>query len=241
MIQRDAQVNMTIKKAVILLSGGLDSATCLAIAKQQGYLCYGLSFHYGQRHRAELQAARQLACQFECEAYEVVELGIGSLGGSALTDQTLTIHEYNPSSKIPNTYVPARNTIFFSIALGWAEILKADHIFCGISAVDYSNYPDCRPEYLSAWQTLAHLATRSGAMGKPIQFHAPLIYLNKAEIIQLGVQFGVNYGLTISCYQATEDGLACGICDSCVIRARGFENAGVPDPTRYHPHYVLKE
>lgn len=215
------------------MSGGLDSATCAAIAKQQGFACYGLSFDYDQRHRAELEAAKRIAATIPCERHQIVKLGIGELGGSALTDHKIAIPNYQKRNDIPITYVPARNTIFLSIALGWAEILGASDIFCGICAIDYSNYPDCRPEYLAAFNKMANLATKAGVTGQPIQFHAPLLYLTKAETIQLGAGLGVDYAKTISCYQADDNGLACGKCDSCAIRAKGFLAAGINDPTQY--------
>lgn len=221
-----------MKKAVVLVSGGLDSATCVAIAKQQGFECYAVSFDYGQRHHAEINAAKELAAS-QCEQHRIVTLNINDFGGSALTDHTLDIPKYAKRDEIPITYVPARNTVFFSIALGLAEVLGAYDIFCGICAIDYSNYPDCRPEYIASFQHMANLATKTGVAGQSIQFHAPLLYLTKAEIILLGTQLGVNYAKTVSCYQATDAGLACGYCDCCVIRANGFKQAGLTDPTRY--------
>ena len=215
------------------MSGGLDSATCAAIAKSQGFECYGLSFDYGQRHRAELTAAKKLAKSIPCQQHQIININIGDLKGSALTDTEIEVPDYAKRDEIPVTYVPARNTIFLSIALGWAEVLGAFDIFCGICAIDYSNYPDCRPEYLSAFNKMANLATKTGVNQQPIQCHAPLLYLTKAETIKLGAQLGVNYADTVSCYAATDTGLACGRCDSCVIRAQGFANAGLVDPTYY--------
>lgn len=221
------------KKAVILTSGGLDSTTCLAVAKSQGYELYSLSFDYGQRHHAELTAAAKIAAHFKVQRHETVNLSIGNLGGSALTDINIAVPHHSGRAEIPITYVPARNTTFLSIALGYAEILDADRIFTGVSSVDYSGYPDCRPEYIAAFQKLANLATRRGVEGKPIIIETPLLYLSKAETIQLGLTLGVDYSLTVSCYQATEEGLACGKCDSCVIRKQGFATAMITDPTRY--------
>ena len=222
-----------MKKAVILLSGGLDSATCLALAKKKGYDCFALSFAYGQKHNSELNAAKKIAHFFHVHQHEIVSLPIGQWGGSALTDESLPVPDYTGTSDIPTTYVPARNTIFLSIALGWAEILKAERIFIGVSAVDYSHYPDCRPEYIAAFQTLATLATKTGAEGMGITIEAPLIHLSKAETIALGNTLGMDYSLTISCYQVTADGLACGKCDSCRLRKKGFKEAHAKDPTRY--------
>lgn len=224
-----------MKKAVVLLSGGLDSTTCLALAKKQGYACYALSFSYGQKHNAELLAAQNIARHFGVVKHEIVDLNLRGLdgGGSALTDPQITIPEYCEESIIPVTYVPARNTIFLSIALGWAEILQAQKIFIGISAVDYSGYPDCRPEYLEAFQTMATLATKTGVEAKPIHIEAPLIHLSKDETLNLGLSLGVDYSLTVTCYKASDDGLACGHCASCELRKRGFAEAGVADPTRY--------
>ncbi len=222
-----------MKKAVVLLSGGLDSTTCLALAKDQGYACYALSFSYGQKHNAELFAAKNIARHFAATQHEVIDLNLGRLGGSALTDPSIAIPDHGAQEGIPLTYVPARNTIFLSIALGWAEIVQAEKIFIGISAVDYSGYPDCRPEYLAAFQRMATLATKTGVEEKPIHIEAPLIHLSKAETLMLGVSLGVDYSLTVSCYRANVEGLACGCCDSCKLRRRGFEDAAVDDPTRY--------
>lgn len=222
-----------MKKAVVLLSGGLDSTTCLAIAKNQGYACYALSFDYGQKHRAELNAAKNIAQQFCAQKHEIISLSIGALGGSALTDQAIDVPNYQESSSIPVTYVPARNTVFLSIALGWAEILKAEAIFIGVTAIDYSGYPDCRPEYIAAFQNLANLATKTGVEGNPIKIETPLINLSKAEIVQAGHELGVDYSLTVSCYKSNEHGEACGECDSCYLRKKGFSDAMLHDQTRY--------
>ncbi|MDI9819524.1 MULTISPECIES: 7-cyano-7-deazaguanine synthase QueC [unclassified Legionella] len=222
-----------MKKAVVLLSGGLDSTTCLAIAKAEGFDCHALSFAYGQRHTAELAAAERIAHYFQVTAHRIVNLDIGQFGSSALTDNSIAVPDYSGSKAIPVTYVPARNTIFLAIALGLAEAIAANDIFIGISAVDYSGYPDCRPEFISAFQTLANLATKAGVEGHPFRLHAPLQYLTKAETILKGVGLGVDYALTVSCYQAKESGEACGRCDSCALRKQGFKAAGVADPTLY--------
>ncbi len=223
---------MTAKKAVVLVSGGLDSTTVLAIARNQGYDCYTLSFDYGQRHRAELLAAERTAQALGSREHKVIGLDLRSIGGSALTDDSIAVPE-EETSGIPITYVPARNTVFLSIALGWAEVLGADDIFIGVNAVDFSGYPDCRPEYIAAYETMANLATRAGVEGHSLHIRTPLIDLTKAEIIRQGMALGVDYGLTVSCYQANERGEACGKCDSCRLRRMGFEQAGVVDPTRY--------
>jgi 7-cyano-7-deazaguanine synthase len=215
-----------------LLSGGLDSATTLAIARDRGFECYALSCLYGQRHGAELAAARRVADSFGAAEHRQVEIPIGQFGGSALTDQELAVPE-SGGEGIPVTYVPARNTVFLSLALAWAEVLEAAAIFIGVNAVDYSGYPDCRPEYIAAFQAVIGLATKRTVEGAPIELVAPLIELSKSEIIARGIALGVDYGMTVSCYQATDDGLACGHCDSCRIRADGFAAAGVADPTRY--------
>lgn len=223
------------EKAVVLLSGGMDSATCLAWAYSLGYTCYALSFDYGQKHDSELQAARRLAEKYAV-AHSILDVpAIGRLGGSALTDASYTVpdHDQQASGNIPLTYVPARNTIMLALALGWAEVLGAERIMVGVSAVDYSNYPDCRPEYIAAFQHLASLATKRGVEGHPLVIDAPLIHKSKAETIQMGVAVGLNYADTISCYRATSDGLACGTCSSCYLRKKGFEEAGMVDPTRY--------
>jgi 7-cyano-7-deazaguanine synthase len=220
------------KRAVILVSGGLDSSTVLAMAQKQGYDCYTLSFDYGQRHRAELVAAERVSIALGEIEHKVVKLNLDSIGGSALTDTTIDVPE-EETEGIPITYVPARNTVFLSIALGWAEVLGAKDIFIGVNAVDYSGYPDCRPEYIAAFETMANLATRAGVEGDKLTIHTPLMDWGKGEIIKVGMDLGVDYALTVSCYQATEGGLACGRCDSCRLRSRGFADAGVPDPTPY--------
>jgi 7-cyano-7-deazaguanine synthase len=220
------------KKAIILLSGGLDSITVLALAKQQGYICYALSFEYGQRHNAELIAAAQIAKDYQVNDHKIIKLGLGSIGGSALTDENIAVPN-KPQAGIPVTYVPARNTIFLSFALGWAEVLNLTDIFIGVNAVDYSGYPDCRPEFITAFQKLANLATKAGVNGELFTIHTPLISLSKAEIIKQGVALGVDYRQTVSCYSADEQGEACGVCDACRIRITGFSEANVKDPTRY--------
>ncbi len=223
-----------MSKAVILLSGGLDSATCLAYAKSLGYDCYALSFDYGQKHNAELEAAQHLAKHLGVVAHQIIRLAdVGRLGGSALTDVAMAVPDHVDSTEIPTTYVPARNTIMLSIALGWTEIINADRIVMGISAVDYSHYPDCRPEYIEAFRTLATLATKRGVEGQPVIIDTPLIHLSKAATIQLGLSLGLDYALTISCYRASAEGLACGECSSCFLRKKGFREANVVDPTRY--------
>lgn len=221
-----------MKNAVVLLSGGLDSATVLAMARQQGFACYTLSVDYGQRHHAELAAATRVAAALGAHEHRVINIDLTAFGGSALTDSNIAVPE-QMSSGIPLTYVPARNTIMLSLALAWAEVLQAQDIFFGVNAVDYSGYPDCRPEYVSAFEHMANLATRAAVEGKPLTLHAPLLHLSKAEIILRGRELGVDYSLTVSCYQADADGRACGRCDSCRLRRQGFEAAGVADPTRY--------
>jgi|SRR5690554_236224 7-cyano-7-deazaguanine synthase len=223
---------MTQKKAVVLVSGGLDSTTVLAIARNEGYACYSMSFDYGQRHRSELVAAERTANALGSLAHKVINLDLRSIGGSALTDDAIDVPE-EETGGIPITYVPARNTVFLSIALGWAEVLGADDIFIGVNAVDFSGYPDCRPDYIAAYEVMANLATRAGAEGNKLKIRTPLIDLSKAEIIKQGIALGVDYSLTVSCYQATETGEACGKCDSCRLRRIGFEQAGVADPTLY--------
>ncbi|WP_295476991.1 7-cyano-7-deazaguanine synthase QueC [uncultured Pseudomonas sp.] len=223
---------MSDKKAVILLSGGLDSATVVAMAQAEGYTCYTMSFDYGQRHRAELNAAAQVARNLGAADHKVIGLNLDGMGGSALTDSTIDVPEA-PTEGIPVTYVPARNTVFLSLALGWAEVLQAQDIFIGVNAVDYSGYPDCRPEFVEAFERLANLATKAGVEGQGFKIRAPLQNLSKADIIKAGVQLGVDYSLTVSCYQADDQGRACGKCDSCRLRAEGFAAAGVADPTRY--------
>ncbi len=227
------QGEQTPPKAVVLVSGGLDSTTVLAIAQSQGYDCYTLSFDYGQRHRAELQAAQRLSKEMGVTGHKTVNLDLRTIGGSALTDNAIDVPEDDDSDGIPVTYVPARNTVFLSIALGWAEVLGANDIFIGVNAVDYSGYPDCRPEYITAYEKMANLATKAGVEGQPLRIQTPLMDMSKADIIQKGSQLGVDYSKTISCYQANEQGLACGKCDSCRLRKQGFAEAGVPDPTKY--------
>jgi 7-cyano-7-deazaguanine synthase len=217
--------------AIILLSGGLDSITVLALAKQQGYRCYALSFDYGQRHNAELAAAKQIAALYGVE-HKVINLGLSSIGGSALTDVNIDVPQ-TPQQGIPVTYVPARNTIFLAFALGWAEVLHAQHVFIGVNAIDYSGYPDCRPEFIQAFQDMANLATKAGVEGQAITIHTPLIALSKAEIIQQGLALGVDYSLTVSCYSADAQGRACAKCDACRLRIEGFKQAQVKDPTVY--------
>lgn len=220
------------KKAVVLLSGGLDSATCLAIAKSQGFDCYCLSLDYHQRHIAELNAANRVATAYGAISHKTPQLDLSLFGGSALTDNTIDV-PHAPTLGIPVTYVPARNTIMLSLALAWAEVLQSQDIFIGVNALDYSGYPDCRGEYVQAFQNMANLATKSAVEGKTITIHAPLIDLTKSQIIQLGTSLGVDYGLTVSCYEADAEGRACGECDSCRLRRAGFEGAGVADPTVY--------
>jgi 7-cyano-7-deazaguanine synthase len=221
-----------MKNAVILFSGGLDSTTCLAYAKSKGFQCHAISFNYGQSHSAELNAAKKIAAHF-CVDHHIVEIPIAQLGGSALTDASIEVPDYKGDSTIPVTYVPARNTIFLSFALGWAEVLKADDIFIGVSSVDFSGYPDCRPEYIAAFQKLAKLATKTGVEEGNITINTPLMNLSKAETVQLGISLGVDYGMTVSCYKATSEGEACGVCDSCALRKKGFDDAKLPDPTLY--------
>ena len=223
---------MNDKKAVILLSGGLDSATVVAMAKAEGYSCYSMSFDYGQRHRAELQAAERVARQLGVVEHKVIGLNLNGIGGSALTDTSIAVPE-TLEAGIPVTYVPARNTVFLALALGWAEVLGARDIFIGVNAVDYSGYPDCRPEFIAAFETMANLATKAGVEGQGFRIQAPLQMMSKGEIVQAGLRHGVDYGLTVSCYQADDDGRACGKCDSCRLRAAGFAEAAVADPTRY--------
>ena len=223
------------RPAVILLSGGLDSTTCLAIARDAGYDCYALSVAYGQRHAAELSASRRIAQHFGVREYRLANVSLGQFGGSALTDPTIKVPAAGGSAtgEIPMTYVPARNTVMLSMALAWAEVVGASDIFIGVNAVDYSGYPDCRPEYIRAFEAMANLATRAGVEGRELRIHAPLMHLSKADIIRRGVVLGVDYSMTVSCYQATEEGAACGACDACHLRREGFEAAGIPDPTRY--------
>ena len=226
------ELNTTEKKAVILLSGGLDSATVVAMAQADGYTCYTMSFDYGQRHRAELQAARRVADDLGVAEHKVIGLNLDGIGGSALTDSSIAVPEA-PTEGIPVTYVPARNTVFLSLALGWAEVLGARDIFIGVNAVDYSGYPDCRPEFVESFERMANLATKAGVEGQGFSIRAPLQNLSKADIVKAGTALGVDYALTVSCYQADDEGRACRKCDSCRLRSEGFSAAGVADPTRY--------
>ena len=227
-------LNETVKnkKAIILVSGGLDSATVLAMAIDQGYECHTLSFDYGQRHRAELQAAEKLSAASVAVEHRVISFDLGVIGGSALTDSAIAVPE-SPTEGIPITYVPARNTIFLSFALGYAEVVEASAIFVGVNAVDYSGYPDCRPDYIAAYQIMADSATKAGVEGHGAKVYAPLIDMSKSDIVREGVRLGVDYAMTVSCYQANAEGKACGKCDSCRLRAEGFKAAGIADPTRY--------
>ncbi len=220
------------ERAVVLLSGGLDSATALAIARDTGYDCYALSLSYGQRHATELAAAKRVASAIGVNEHLVLPMALDLIGGSALTDHSIRVPE-KESPGIPVTYVPARNTIFLALALGWAEVLEADDLFIGVNALDYSGYPDCRPVFIEAFEQMANLATRRAVEGQRVQIHAPLMQMTKAQIIRRGITLGVDYGLTVSCYQADAEGRACGVCDSCRLRRRGFEEAGIADPTRY--------
>ena len=222
----------TETRAVVLLSGGLDSATVLAMARAEGYACHALSLDYGQRHRAELAAARRVAFALGAVEHKVLPLSLDAIGGSALTDTSIAVPKAGGEG-IPVTYVPARNTVFLALALGWAEVLGSTDLFVGVNAVDYSGYPDCRPAFIDAFERLANLATRAGVEGEVFRVHAPLIEMSKAEIIRAGAALGVDYALTVSCYQADAEGTACGVCDSCRLRAEGFHTAGIPDPTRY--------
>lgn len=221
-----------MKRAVVLLSGGLDSATVLAIARAEGYACYALSLDYGQRHNAELAAAARVAASLDAIEHRVLKLGLSDFGGSALTDASIAVPE-SPTTGIPVTYVPARNTVMLALALAWAEVLGSHDLFIGVNAVDYSGYPDCRPEFIAAFEHMANLATRAGVEGNRLRVHAPLQHLSKAQIIQRGLELGVDYAQTVSCYQADADGRGCGVCDACRLRRQGFLGAGVPDPTRY--------
>ena len=221
------------KRAVVLLSGGLDSATVLAIAKGMGFDCYALSFDYGQRHDAELRAAEKIADTLGVVDHKRVHLGLDAIGGSALTDKRIAVPDQLQQGVIPVTYVPARNTVFLALALGWAEVLNATDIFIGVNAVDYSGYPDCRPAFIEAFENLANLATKAGVEGARFKIHVPLMDCSKRDIIRLGLELGVDYGLTVSCYAADSEGLACRVCDACRLRRQGFEEAGVVDPTRY--------
>ncbi|HMV19090.1 MAG TPA: 7-cyano-7-deazaguanine synthase QueC [Zoogloea sp.] len=226
-------MNTPRPRAIVLLSGGLDSTTCLAIARAEGFDAYALSVEYGQRHAAELAAARRIAAALGAIDHRVAHVDLGQFGGSALTDPALAVPVDGVAGGIPITYVPARNTIMLSIALAWAEVLGADDIYVGVNAVDYSGYPDCRPAYIDAFEKMANLATKAGVEGHRLRIHAPLIDLSKADIVRRGAALGVDYGLTVSCYQAADDGAACGLCDACRLRSAGFAAAGLPDPTRY--------
>jgi 7-cyano-7-deazaguanine synthase len=225
-------MNREVPRAVVLLSGGLDSATVLAIARAEGYACHALSLDYGQRHRAELAAARRVAMALGAVEHKVLPLSLDAIGGSALTDPSIAVPA-SGGAGIPVTYVPARNTVFLALALGWAEVLGSTDLFVGVNAVDYSGYPDCRPAFIEAFERLANLATKAGVEGEVFRVHAPLIKMSKAQIIHAGTRLGVDYSLTVSCYQAEADGTACGVCDSCRLRADGFHAAGMVDPTRY--------
>ncbi|OOZ40129.1 7-cyano-7-deazaguanine synthase QueC [Solemya pervernicosa gill symbiont] len=220
------------RRAIVLVSGGLDSVTVLAIARELGYECYALSFDYGQRHEVELESARRVATLFGAVEHRVIRIDMGAIGGSALTDSSIDVPE-SPTEGIPVTYVPARNTVFLSFALGWAEVVGAHDIFIGVNAVDYSGYPDCRPEFIKAFERLAVLATKAGVEGEQFRVQAPLIDLSKADIIREGIRLGVDYSQTVSCYSADSSGRACGKCDSCRLRAVGFAEAGIEDPTHY--------
>lgn len=224
---------MSQPRAVVLLSGGLDSATCLAIARDEGFETYALSVAYGQRHAAELAAAERVAKALGAREHRLAHVDLGQFGGSALTDANLAVPTDGLQSGIPITYVPARNTVMLSLALGWAEVLQASAIYVGVNAVDYSGYPDCRPAFVEAFERMANLATKTGVEGLKLSIHAPLIHLSKAQIVQRGTALGVDYGMTVSCYQADDAGRACGQCDACRLRRAGFEAAGLADPTRY--------
>ena len=223
----------TQKKAVILLSGGLDSTTTLAIAKSQGFNCFALSFDYGQKQKSELDAAAKVAKEFNASEHRVMKISLSDIGGSALTDENIDVPDFVESDEIPITYVPARNTIFLSYALAWAEVLDCQNIFIGVNALDYSGYPDCRQEYIDAFETMANLATKQGVEGQKITIQTPLINLNKAQIIQQGIALGIDYAKTTTCYQANKKGEACGVCDACEYRKIGFQEAKIADPTRY--------
>ena len=222
-----------MSKAIILLSGGLDSTTVLAIAKEQGYECYALSFDYGQKQRSELKSSKKISNQFQVIEHRIMQISLNDIGGSALTDKNISIPKYSDSNEIPITYVPARNTIFLSFALAWAEVIDCQNIFIGVNALDYSGYPDCRPEFIEAFEDMANLATKQSVEGDRINIMTPLINMSKAEIIQTGLSLGVNYSETTSCYDANANGEACGECDACVLRRNGFNNAKMNDPTHY--------
>ena len=234
MSETDLSLSADLPRAVVLLSGGLDSATVLALAKSQGFECHTMSFDYGQRHRAELNAAQNLANSLGAKTHRVMSMDMRAIGGSALTDNSIDVPVSGvEEGEIPITYVPARNTVFLSYALGLAEVLEADNVFIGVNAVDYSGYPDCRPEYIAAFETMANLATKAGVEGHKMHIQTPLIDLTKAQIIKQGIANGVDYSLTVSCYQADDLGRACGECDSCRLRKQGFSDAGISDPTIY--------
>ena len=224
-------------RAVVLVSGGMDSATCLAMAAEAGFDCYALSFDYGQRHRVELEAAQRVVASIGTHEHREVRIDLTQFGGSALTDSSIAVPTAASSDAIPLTYVPARNTVFLALALAWAEVLECCDIFIGINAVDYSGYPDCRPEYINAFQQMACLATKQGVEGSPTRINTPLIALSKAEIIRSGRRLGVDFGMTVSCYRADTQGIACGLCDACRLRAEGFAAAGLPDPTPYREQH----
>jgi 7-cyano-7-deazaguanine synthase len=223
---------LSVRHAIVLLSGGLDSATVLGLARAEGYVCHALSIEYGQRHQAELDAAARVAAALGAAEHRIMHVDLAGIGGSALTDTRMAVPEA-PSAGIPVTYVPARNTLMLSLALGWAEVLGATDIFIGVNAVDYSGYPDCRPQFIRAFEQLARLATKAGVEGADFKIHAPLINMSKADIVKLGNRLGIDFGMTVSCYQADRQGRACGKCDSCRLRAAGFAAAGITDPTRY--------
>jgi len=222
-----------MSKAIVLLSGGLDSTTTLAIAKSEGFDCYALSFDYGQKQISELISAKNIAKQFGVVEHRIMSISLADIGGSALTDSNIDIPKYNESSEIPITYVPARNTVFLSFALAWAEVIGSQSIFIGVNALDYSGYPDCRPEYIKAYEVMANLATKQSIEGTKLNIHTPLIHLTKAKIITKGLSLGIDYSKTTSCYQANSDGEACGECDACVLRRNGFDEADIEDPTMY--------
>ncbi len=222
-----------MSKAIVLLSGGLDSTTTLAIAKSEGFDCYAISFDYGQKQSSELISAKNIAKQFGVVEHRIMSISLADIGGSALTDSNIDIPKYNESSEIPITYVPARNTVFLSFALAWAEVIESQSIFIGVNALDYSGYPDCRPEYIKAYEVMANLATKQSIEGNKLNIHTPLIHLTKAQIITKGLSLGIDYSNTTSCYQANSDGEACGECDACVLRRNGFVEVGIEDPTKY--------
>ena len=222
-----------MSRAVVLLSGGLDSTTTLAIAKSQGFECYALSFDYGQKQKSELISATEIAKQFDAVEHRIMHISLSDFGGSALTDENIEVPNFKESDEIPITYVPARNTIFLSFAMAWAEVLDCQSIFIGVNALDYSGYPDCRQAYIDAFETMANLATKQGVEGQKLSIITPLIDLNKADIIKIGLSLGVDYSITTTCYQANDKGEACGVCDACEYRKIGFKSAGIPDPTRY--------